>query len=293
VRPSPTWTFFALTKPAGGSDAVGLRTALPRPAHECTREALTFFSPGARLEPDPDRRGARGGAHRGATRSRPLRRRHFVSTRGASRQILGAYLGRPASDLAWSAGPNGKPCLVLPAGSPDLRFNVSHSGDLALLAVTRRRPVGVDVELMRTDGDVPAAARRFFPPEEVDALHAAPPERRGELYGRLWVRKEVCVKAAGGRLGQGLALPVGTEPGTVSVRDSRAAGLGGPWTAADLPVPAGYAAAVAVEGSIIFTTFCYPSLILRKWTQIYSSEGDAPCASSDFSPGVIHGRLDR
>jgi 4'-phosphopantetheinyl transferase len=175
-------------------------------------------------------------------------RRHFVSARGASRQILGAYLGRPPSDLTWCARPNGKPYLALPAGSPDLHFNVSHSGDLALLAVTSRHPVDVDVEQVQTGQDVPAAARRFFPPAEVDGLHAAPPQRRGELYGRLWVRKEACVKAAGGRLGQGLALPVGTEPGTVAVRDSRAAGLGGPWTVADLPVPAGYAAAVAVEG---------------------------------------------
>jgi 4'-phosphopantetheinyl transferase len=176
------------------------------------------------------------------------RRRHFVAARGASRQILGAYLGRPPSDLTWCAGPNGKPYLALPPGGPELHFNVSHSGDLALLAVTSRRPLGVDVERVRTGHDVPAAARRFFPAAEVDGLHAAPPQRRGELYGRLWVRKEACVKAAGGRLGQGLALPVGTEPGTVAVRDSGAARLGGPWTVADLPVPAGYAAAVAVEG---------------------------------------------
>ncbi len=190
------------------------------------------------------------------------RRRHFVSTRGASRQILGAYLGRSPADLTWCAGPNGKPYLALTPGSPDLHFNVSHSGDLALLAVTSRHPVGVDVEQVRTGPNVPAAARRFFPPAEVDDLYAALPQQRGELYGRLWTRKEACVKAAGGRLGQGLAMPVGADPGTVAVHDTRAAGLGGPWTVADLSMPAGYVASVAVEGldhfSHILLTFPGP-----------------------------------
>lgn len=172
----------------------------------------------------------------------PERRRQFVSARGTSRQILAAYLGKPPPLLDWHTGMHGKPYLAEP-----LAFNLSHSGDLALLAVTCGRAVGVDVERLRAGHQVLATAERFFPPAEASVLRAMAAGRRAEAYGRMWVRKEACVKAAGGRLGQGLGLSVGTEPGSVVVDDHRS-GLRGPWTVTDVPVPAGYAAAVAGEG---------------------------------------------
>jgi hypothetical protein len=82
---------------------------------------------------------------------------------------------------------------------------------------------------------------------EVDRLRATAPSQRSAAYGRMWVRKEACVKAAGGRLTQGLGLPVGVEPDNVVVED-RIAGLGGPWRVADVRMPPGYAAAVALNG---------------------------------------------
>jgi 4'-phosphopantetheinyl transferase len=85
-----------------------------------------------------------------------------------------------------------------------LAFSLSHSGDLVLLAVTGGRTVGIDIERLRVGHQVPAAAQRFFPSAEADALRATAPDRRAAAYARLWVRKEACVKAAGGRLGQTL-----------------------------------------------------------------------------------------
>ena len=69
-----------------------------------------------------------------------------VASRWAVREILGRYLGLPASELRFETNPHGKPRLAAPAD--DLAFNLSHSGSLALVAVAGRE-VGVDVERIR------------------------------------------------------------------------------------------------------------------------------------------------
>ncbi|MEV0121287.1 4'-phosphopantetheinyl transferase superfamily protein [Streptomyces sp. NPDC050703] len=176
---------------------------------------------------------------------------------GATRHVLGRRLGTAPGALRFSRGPWGKPEV---AGAPGLRHSLTHSGDLALLAVTASgRAVGVDVETLRPDGDALRLARRFFPAAERDLVTGG---AAGRVFTRLWTRKEACVKAAGGRLTQGFAVPVGhgggreaeehAEPVTVHGPDS---GLRGPWTLSDLVLPdAGYTAAVALDGAGPFRT---------------------------------------
>lgn len=85
------------------------------------------------------------------------RRRHTVS-HGAMRHILGHYLDRPPKDLIFRHGDWGKPEL---AGHEELRFSLSHCDDLALLAVTAGRDVGVDVERVHGDDRTRLADRHF------------------------------------------------------------------------------------------------------------------------------------
>src|SRR5262245_43952534 len=74
----------------------------------------------------------------------------FVVTRGTLRTLLGCYLNMPPNDLAFECETYTKPRLAPSKTSTiDLRFNVSHSGDLALIAVTTGCEVGVDVEKLR------------------------------------------------------------------------------------------------------------------------------------------------
>ncbi|MEU6261116.1 4'-phosphopantetheinyl transferase superfamily protein [Streptomyces sp. NPDC047043] len=168
-------------------------------------------------------------------------RRRFIIAHGAVRLILAGCLDVPPEELRLQRGPQGKPRL---AGGSELRFNLSHSGELGLVAVTRHAEVGVDVDRLRPGLPVEPFAERFFPASEARFVAApADPTERAERFLRLWTRKEAVVKAAGARLTQGLALTVLTD----AVRDPSGR-IPGAWSVRDLPVPDGYRAALAVAG---------------------------------------------
>ncbi|WP_329229545.1 4'-phosphopantetheinyl transferase family protein [Streptomyces canus] len=175
-------------------------------------------------------------------------RRRFVIAHGALRLILAGCLDVPPEELRLWRGRHGKPRL---AGSSDLRFNLSHSGELALVAVTRHQEVGVDVDRLRPGLPVEAFAERFFPASDARFVAAAAgPTERAERFLRLWTRKEAVVKAAGARLAQGLGLTVLTDADTDAdvVRDPSGQ-IPGTWSVCDVPVPDGCLAALAVAGS--------------------------------------------
>lgn len=129
-------------------------------------------------------------------------RRRFERARVALRVILAAYLDEEARRIRFAFGTHGKPELAEPSG--EVGFNLSHSGDLALLAVAGRREVGVDVEAVRPVCDAEAIAERFFSPAENAALRQLPPQGRLDAFFRCWTRKEAYLKA----LGEGLARPL-------------------------------------------------------------------------------------
>src|ERR1017187_5397032 len=122
--------------------------------------------------------------------SEPLRRR-YLRSHAALRAILATYTAAP---LDFAMAEHGKP--YLPA-FPDLRFNLSHSHDMALVAVTHGIEIGVDVERFRPMQECMAIAERFFPPLEAAELAAVPPEGREVEFFRLWTRIEAKLKARG------------------------------------------------------------------------------------------------
>ncbi len=117
-----------------------------------------------------------------------------------------------------------------------------------------RRDVGVDVQQVPLGLDAVAMAARRYPADEAGFVAAAADQSaRIERFVALWARKEACVKAAGGKLRQGMALPVldaaqGT-PGGGPLRVAWPGGpLPGPFLVTDIPVPRGYHAAIALNG---------------------------------------------
>ncbi len=127
---------------------------------------------------------------------RPQDRQRFVLTRCWLRRLLGVYLERDPRAWDFEFTPTRKPFL---SGCPIL-FNLSHSGDWALLAFCRDRPLGIDVEAHRS-APVLSLARRFFQPSELATLEALPPTQQEQLFFDYWTAKEAYLKATGEGLG--------------------------------------------------------------------------------------------
>lgn len=177
-------------------------------------------------------------------------RRRYALARGYLRQVLSRYTGTGAAALRFDYGPQGKPFL---ADAPDFAFNLSHSHECALIAVGGVAEIGVDVEWMRPDIDLPALARRFFAAAEVAELEGLPETQRVEGFFRCWTRKEAFIKA----VGQGLSCPldrfrVTLTPGAPAALQEIAWAPDdvGQWTLANLEPGAGYAGAVMARGPI-------------------------------------------
>jgi 4'-phosphopantetheinyl transferase len=139
-------------------------------------------------------------------------RRRFAATRGVLRGLLGRYLAVDPSALVFGYGPQGKPALAAPWQG--LRFNVSHSGGLALLAFSADHEIGVDIEQERPVPEMDSIAERNFSPRESAALRVLGDGERGRAFFRCWTRKEAFIKAVGDGLSHPLdAFDVTLAPG--------------------------------------------------------------------------------
>jgi len=128
----------------------------------------------------------------------------FVIFHGFMRRVLGSYLVTEASSLVFKTAEKGKPYLDPPDNEIcPLKFNLSHTEDIALLAVSSGLDVGIDIENRQRNSDWQGIARRFCTPEEQEALFSSGSmDEQREAFFDLWTRKEAYIKA----LGSGLAL---------------------------------------------------------------------------------------
>jgi 4'-phosphopantetheinyl transferase len=129
--------------------------------------------------------------------------RRYTVARGALRVLIGRYEQMPPEQVRFGQNDFGKPLL---AHDTDLAFNISHSQDLALLAFTRGRLIGLDVEFRRPLTDAEDIAQHNFSASEYNIFHQLPPEQKTEAFFNCWTRKEAFIKA----IGEGLSHPLGT-----------------------------------------------------------------------------------
>ena len=176
--------------------------------------------------------------------------RRFTLARGSLRSILSQYLGTPANTIQFSYDTHGKPQLAKTHQS-SFEFNLSHSGDSALCALTKNHSIGIDIEKIRnSDPDYYLRlATRFFSRKECEAINTAHEQDRTLFFFSCWTRKEAYLK----RHGLGLRLPLSGF--TVNVDSAESARLiDTPWRPddlmitylQDLPAPCGYQTALAV-----------------------------------------------
>jgi 4'-phosphopantetheinyl transferase len=138
-------------------------------------------------------------------------RQKFTLTHWAVRLILGKYMDCDPRHLTFELGAKGKPQIRRSENLSGLHFNLSHSGDFAVLALTSRLSLGIDVEAVTSAFATEEIANSFFSPDEVSCLMALPLERRAEGFFCCWTRKEAYIKAKGG----GLYIPLDSFSVTV------------------------------------------------------------------------------
>lgn len=128
-------------------------------------------------------------------------RRRYTVARGMLRLLIGHYLHCAPAGLSFRYGSNGKPAVKAPR---ELHFNLSHSGERAVYAVSAVHPVGIDIEYFARHVEFERIARRFFTQREYADLIALPAARRRRAFYRLWTAKEAAIKATGTGLSQPL-----------------------------------------------------------------------------------------
>ena len=153
----------------------------------------------------------------------------FIAGRGLLREILGSYLEIHPSQLDFQYSPRGKPMLKAASALPPLHFNVGHSEDLILIALTTSCPVGIDLERVRPIPELENIARQYFSTREATDLMALPKDRQLRAFYQLWTRKEACLKATG----EGLSSSMREIEATAS------------WTLVELAPAANFVAAIA------------------------------------------------
>ncbi len=176
-------------------------------------------------------------------------KRSYALSRGGLRILLAHYLGCPPHEVELICGPKGKPAL---RDSSRVRFNASHSGQMALYAFTVGCDLGIDVEQLRKLADPESIAARYFSTAEASELLSLNPDERGLAFFRCWTRKEAYVKA----IGDGLTIPlncfeVTLLPGTPArfVQLAGDKGTASDWTLDHLEPAPGYLGALAYRDS--------------------------------------------
>lgn len=170
----------------------------------------------------------------------PHHRQRFVVARGALRQIIALYLNIYPKNVVFGYTKHDKPFLKEPA--LPLEFNITHSHDLAVCALTLNHPIGVDIERVQLD-DKTAVAKRFFSRHEVAELANAPAEERRAGFYRIWSRKEAVIKA----IGKGLAVPLSSFSVKLSDESQSIELENNTWYIYHLSVASGYQSAVATD----------------------------------------------
>lgn len=175
--------------------------------------------------------------------------RRFTLAKRALRMILGGYLKSDPKTIVFHYGPQGKPRLANETSG--IQFNVSHSEELAVIAVARERELGVDVEHLRSSEWAEENPEGFFSAREVAMFRSLPRDQAQAAFFTCWTRKEAYIKARG----CGLSIPL--EDFDVSLEPEKPAALlhvkndpdePNRWGMAELRPAPGYIGAIVAMG---------------------------------------------
>jgi len=171
-------------------------------------------------------------------------RKHALTMRVRLRQLLSQYLMCKPNDIEFDFGEFGKPFVK----NSSVFFNLSHSGDTALVAISLCEDLGVDIEHWRYIDNMEGMVNRNFSEAEKQQWLAVDEERQEEIFFNLWACKESFIKATGRGLGLGVSRCGFTivKPHTLQECPKKY-GRAGEWTCVSLSVVEKASAAVMLR----------------------------------------------
>ncbi len=129
-------------------------------------------------------------------------RKAFIASHGFMHSVLENYIDTSASEIDFSHSDHGKPSLIEKQNPENIQFNLSHSNNIAILAVCKQHPLGIDIEFAEKKLDWKGISKRFFTPDEQTNFFSLSEEAQKDAFFQIWTRKEAHMKVTG----QGLSL---------------------------------------------------------------------------------------
>ncbi len=176
--------------------------------------------------------------------------RRFVVAHAAMRSILSQYLGASPGNIHLMQPARKKPSIHQAQNQMGIDFNLSHSHEMALIAVSQTFLVGIDIEHIRNMPDVTQVAKRFFTTKEYALLLQSSPQTQLALFFKIWTAKEAFLKAKGlglsGYLDQfSIQLNTQQEPASIDMTEPDAKN----WTLHRLDISSKYESTLAIKGT--------------------------------------------
>lgn len=131
-------------------------------------------------------------------------RMQFIVRRGILKQIISKYLEIDPKNLLFEYNPFGKPFLVTNSLKNNIKFNMSHSKNMALYCISSQKDVGIDIEFTQKKVEFHLIIERFFSHNEKAFIQNITTNKRKEAFFKIWTRKEAILKA----LGKGISFPL-------------------------------------------------------------------------------------
>lgn len=124
-------------------------------------------------------------------------KRRYIVSRSGLRLILGNYLNIDPCDIKFEYTQRGKPFLPSIDNKNSINFNLSHSNELVLYAITKNRLLGIDIEYIRPMLDLNELAKRYFIKDEYKTIYSVNAREKEKLFYKYWTCKEAYLKATG------------------------------------------------------------------------------------------------
>ena len=176
----------------------------------------------------------------------------YIVAHAMLRLILIKYLGYTHCDFELNYSKFGKPCINSLFNKNGVEFNLSYSHDMVIIAITRGKTVGIDIEKINYDIDENEIINAYFSEKEICRLNAVDNLQRKDLFFRYWTIKEAFIKAKGEGLSYGLnnfTVQVSEMGGYELLEDHFSSSDLDSWNIKKIDTEVEYVASLVVEGS--------------------------------------------